>query len=137
MSTHGDSLKSRFVPTPDAAATSLDAQAITSATNYDGDMVDLGSAYNGGAPALGMWFVPSSTLAGGTSLQYILLSDADGVAGSEVVELTSRVHTLAAGYEPVCVPIPQNLGKRYVKARVTSLGVHTAGTVTAFVAPLN
>lgn len=137
MSKHGDSVKGRFVPTPDGATKSLDAQAITSATSYDGTLIDLGSAYNGGVQALGMWFVPSSTLAGGTSLQFVLLADADGTAGSEVAQITSVAQTLSAGYEPVCIPIPANLGKRYVGARVTSVGVHTAGTVTAWVGPIN
>lgn len=137
MSKHGDSLKSRFVPTPDGATKSLSAQAITTATSYDGSLIDLGSAYNGGTPALGMWFVPSSTLAGGTSLQFILLGDADGTAGSEIAEVTAVAQTLSAGYEPYCIPIPANLGLRYVGARVTSVGVHSAGTVTAWVGPIN
>jgi len=137
MSQHGSDLKSRFIPPYDNAMASHTEDAITSATSYDGAMVDLGSTYNGGTPALGMWFVPSSDLAGGTSLQFILLSDADGTDGSEVVELTSRAFTLAAGYEPYCIPIPPHLGKRYVKARVTSVGVHSAGSVTSWVAPIN
>lgn len=137
MSQHGSDIKGRMVPPYDGQMVSHTEDAITSATSYDGAMVDLGSAYLGGTPALGMWFVPSSDLAGGTSLQYILLSDADGADGSEVVEVTSRAHTLAAGYEPYCIPIPPTLGKRYVKARVTSVGVHSAGSITSWVGPIN
>lgn len=135
MSQHGSDLKQRYLPPKDAATVSLDAQAITSATTYQGDFVDLGSPYTGSPTKLAMYFVPSSTLAGGTSLTYKLLSDADGSAGSEVTEFTSVTQTLAAGYEPVKIPIPDNLGRQYVAGAVTSVGTHTAGTVTSWVGP--
>jgi hypothetical protein len=134
-SVHGTNLKNIFVPMVDAEALSHDAEAITSATDYDGDFIDLGNANNGSPNGLGLWFIPSSTLAGGTSLQFILLSDADGVAGSEVVEVTSKVVALA-DYAPIFIAIPNNLGKRYIKARVASLGTHSAGSVTSFLGRL-
>lgn len=129
-SVHGTNLATRQIPNLDASLLSLSAQAITSAGNYDGSaLIDLGPNYSGG---LSMFFIPSSTLAGGTSLQFILLADADGAAGSEYAEMTSKAYPLASLPDVYQIAIPAGL--RYVKARTTSLGTFTAGSVTAGIA---
>jgi hypothetical protein len=125
-SVHGTNMAVRQIPNLDAATIALSAQAITTAGNYDGSFIDLGPNYAGG---MDLVFIPTSTLAGGTSLQFILLADADGVAGSEYAEMTSKAYSTATLPDVYRIAIPAGL--RYVKPRVTSLGTYTAGTVTA------
>lgn len=126
---HGVDLLRYNAPPIDESAVVMDAQAITSATDYDGSFYDLGPNYSGGRS---LWFYVGSTLAGGTSITFKLLSDADGVAGSEVVEIASKTFTTAALPRYVQLVIPA--GVRYVKPRATSVGTYTAGSLTAQVA---
>ena len=136
MPTFGPDIKARFVPPLDAAMISANAVAITTAGDYPGaTLVDLGSTRIGNPGNLGMWFVPSG-LTGGTNVKWTLMSDADGTAGSEVTEFTSRVYTTAE-LEPVCIPLPPLSGRRYWRAQATSTGTYTAGSYTAWIGPIN
>lgn len=125
---HGTHVQNNHLPPVDDSRVSLDEEAITTAGNYDGDFVDLGPNYSGG---LSMFFVFAPTLAGGTSIQPILLADADGVAGSEYAEQTARAIATASLPRFYEIVIPADT--RYVKGRVATLGTYTAGSVTAYV----
>lgn len=125
----GTDVLHNYAPPVDGEALSADKKLITTAGNYDGDIIDLGAGYNGDRH---LYFQFSDDLAGGTSLQPILMTDADGVAGSPVVEQTGRAIALAS--LPMFYRMAIPAGTRYVQPRVASLGTFTAGGYTAWVA---
>lgn len=111
-------------------------QAITTATTYNSDTVDHGGA------EVALWapiFVQvTETFVGGTSLVIVLQTDSTTTITPDEVLYTSETiltATLVAGYRFRLCNIPEGI-LRYSRLAATSVGVHTAGKISAYVGSL-
>lgn len=129
-----------------------DATEITfgAGTEVVGNAVDLGNARDIGAGnSLYLILQVSTAFAGGTSVQFVLASDAqDPLAadGSETRHYTSDVFTVAqltAGFT-MSIPLPSGdtaqgedtVGyERFLGMETITVGTQTAGSINAFLSP--
>lgn len=108
-------------------------EAITTATDYTSDTVDHGVA--GGALHKPIFIQVSETFAGGTSLVAVLNTDSTTTITPDEILFTSETiltATLVAGYRSRICNIPEGV-LRYTNMVLTSVGVHTAGKISAYI----
>lgn len=121
-----------------------DDTAVTTATEYKGDSValrEVGAISSEGAgEGLEIVAVVTEAFSGGTSCEFSLVTANDAAITTEVDQLTPTAFTTATlvqGFK-VRLPVPSSLfvadaDATHFALQLTSVGVHTAGQVTAWV----
>ena len=136
----------------DERAEFADAEALTAAagTNLVGDVMDLSVNRDiGQGHPMYLVINVSTAMAGGTSFQFVLASDAQAAIstdGTETRHYLSDVYTdaqLTAGFK-IVVPLPMGDTvqgedtpgyERYLGILAVGVGTHTAGAINAFLTP--
>jgi len=108
-------------------------KAITTATTYNSDTVDHGGA--GVALHMPIFIQVTQTFVGGTNMKVALQTDSTTTITPDETLFTSETiltAALVAGYRFRLCNIPEGI-LRYSRLAATSVGVHSAGKISAYV----
>lgn len=118
----------------DAQTNFSSGQAITSGTQLSTNTYDLGTARDvGRGRALRIYAHATTTFTGGTSLAVNIVEDTQASLATATVIETGNATVeagLTAGTRLMDIVLPKT-SKRYIGLQYVSVGVHTAGAVTA------
>jgi hypothetical protein len=127
-------LKNRgYIGPKDEATISLDGVTIPSDDTTEGSTLDFGAAKAGRMPFRAV--VNFTGAAGGTSATFAVQGSDNGSSWSTIYSSATSIVTANMGLHTAA--IGGDVTYRYYRINVTGVGTFTAGTVDAWIAPIN